>query len=274
MMPTTLFEWSMSAMTWPEAEQQPGLMSDELLSEWFDLMNDPRLPDHVMEAEFADGYLTASYLSPDSPHFAEVLGAIFGQDELPLCEDTALQERVLKLTHHRWQDIQNRLGKPLPTPDEASKLFTPTWGDVEEGSLISPYKLDAKGQRQGDWAGKWWAQGFMQCAGEDPNWDYLFEDKDNIALFNPLLLLDMGYNPDKPELQIEDMEELQLYLIMCLYEIRSYWKKNSSAALAYSARLADEELSRLPYFRDTPKVGRNDPCPCGSGKKHKKCCGA
>jgi preprotein translocase subunit SecA len=25
--------------------------------------------------------------------------------------------------------------------------------------------------------------------------------------------------------------------------------------------------------RDEPKVGRNDPCPCGSGKKHKKCCG-
>ena len=25
--------------------------------------------------------------------------------------------------------------------------------------------------------------------------------------------------------------------------------------------------------RDTPKIGRNDPCPCGSGKKYKKCCG-
>ena len=24
--------------------------------------------------------------------------------------------------------------------------------------------------------------------------------------------------------------------------------------------------------RDTPKIGRNDPCPCGSGKKYKKCC--
>ncbi|HEX2490711.1 MAG TPA: SEC-C metal-binding domain-containing protein, partial [Blastocatellia bacterium] len=23
----------------------------------------------------------------------------------------------------------------------------------------------------------------------------------------------------------------------------------------------------------TEKVGRNDPCPCGSGKKYKKCCG-
>ena len=26
--------------------------------------------------------------------------------------------------------------------------------------------------------------------------------------------------------------------------------------------------------RETPKIGRNDPCPCGSGKKFKKCCGA
>lgn len=29
-----------------------------------------------------------------------------------------------------------------------------------------------------------------------------------------------------------------------------------------------------PVRRDEPKVGRNDPCPCGSGKKYKKCCGA
>lgn len=27
-------------------------------------------------------------------------------------------------------------------------------------------------------------------------------------------------------------------------------------------------------IREAPKVGRNDPCICGSGKKHKKCCGA
>ena len=25
--------------------------------------------------------------------------------------------------------------------------------------------------------------------------------------------------------------------------------------------------------RATPKIGRNDKCPCGSGKKYKKCCG-
>lgn len=28
-----------------------------------------------------------------------------------------------------------------------------------------------------------------------------------------------------------------------------------------------------PYVREGPKIGRNDPCPCGSGQKYKKCCG-
>ena len=28
-----------------------------------------------------------------------------------------------------------------------------------------------------------------------------------------------------------------------------------------------------PIVNDGPKVGRNDPCPCGSGKKYKNCCG-
>ena len=27
-----------------------------------------------------------------------------------------------------------------------------------------------------------------------------------------------------------------------------------------------------PYIREEEKIGRNDPCPCGSGKKYKKCC--
>ncbi|MDB4138116.1 SEC-C metal-binding domain-containing protein [Methylophilaceae bacterium] len=28
-----------------------------------------------------------------------------------------------------------------------------------------------------------------------------------------------------------------------------------------------------PITRDTPKIGRNDPCICGNGRKFKKCCG-
>lgn len=32
-------------------------------------------------------------------------------------------------------------------------------------------------------------------------------------------------------------------------------------------------IGREPYVRTEPKIGRNDPCPCGSSKKYKKCCG-
>ena len=35
-----------------------------------------------------------------------------------------------------------------------------------------------------------------------------------------------------------------------------------------------EERKSAPVKRQDAKVGRNDPCPCGSGKKYKKCCGA
>ncbi|MCM8778334.1 MAG: SEC-C metal-binding domain-containing protein, partial [Candidatus Omnitrophica bacterium] len=39
------------------------------------------------------------------------------------------------------------------------------------------------------------------------------------------------------------------------------------------AKAAERGGSTVPYRRSGPKIGRNDPCPCGSGKKYKKCCG-
>ena len=40
------------------------------------------------------------------------------------------------------------------------------------------------------------------------------------------------------------------------------------------ARVGGDDAAVVTVRRDSPKVGRNDPCPCGSGKKYKKCCGA
>ena len=33
------------------------------------------------------------------------------------------------------------------------------------------------------------------------------------------------------------------------------------------------EINHTPIVNTEPKIGRNDPCPCGSGKKYKNCCG-
>jgi hypothetical protein len=59
----------------------------------------------------------------------------------------------------------------------------------------------------------------------------------------------------------------------------AYQKRHRSELLAAHAHQFREEirpeirrLARTP-LRRTAKVGRNEPCPCGSGKKHKRCCG-
>ncbi len=51
------------------------------------------------------------------------------------------------------------------------------------------------------------------------------------------------------------------------------FKHKETTKLSYSGEAA-EQARKTPVKRDAPKVGRNDECPCGSGKKYKKCCGA
>ncbi|MEO0185964.1 MAG: SEC-C metal-binding domain-containing protein [candidate division WOR-3 bacterium] len=40
-----------------------------------------------------------------------------------------------------------------------------------------------------------------------------------------------------------------------------------------SSKVDSKSAEKKQSVKETPKVGRNDPCPCGSGKKYKKCCG-
>ena len=49
--------------------------------------------------------------------------------------------------------------------------------------------------------------------------------------------------------------------------------EDKSDQLQYSGGGEEESGSNQPYRRKERKVGRNEPCPCGSGKKYKKCCG-
>ncbi len=50
-----------------------------------------------------------------------------------------------------------------------------------------------------------------------------------------------------------------------------YSRKHSS--VEPERKEAPAAASGKPFVREQAKVGRNDPCPCGSGKKFKKCCG-
>jgi preprotein translocase subunit SecA len=51
------------------------------------------------------------------------------------------------------------------------------------------------------------------------------------------------------------------------------FENRGEAAIPQSIRQQQRPVSNTPVVNKMPKVGRNDPCPCGSGKKHKQCHG-
>lgn len=67
----------------------------------------------------------------------------------------------------------------------------------------------------------------------------------------------------------EQVEEQQLRRRMRRPSRMTFTGPNQNAAAA-----GEEVAVAKPITRDTPKIGRNELCPCGSGKKSKKCCGA
>lgn len=87
------------------------------------------------------------------------------------------------------------------------------------------------------------------------------------------------------ELDLEKLEAESEIKANIVFEKLFYNMLNAKASWLYELKewdgiLSDEERAaiRKQYNEDhravSNKVGRNDPCPCGSGKKYKKCCGA
>ncbi|HEX5244467.1 MAG TPA: SEC-C metal-binding domain-containing protein, partial [Tepidisphaeraceae bacterium] len=54
---------------------------------------------------------------------------------------------------------------------------------------------------------------------------------------------------------------------------RACIQSGSSRQVSYANIGSGSDQRPAPAIRSAPKIGRNDPCPCGSGKKYKKCCG-
>ena len=81
----------------------------------------------------------------------------------------------------------------------------------------------------------------------------------------------VAYKKESFQLFQELMENIQEDLIYYLFriEIVREMPKVQTRELHYSG---EEEQVKQPVH--SHKIGRNDPCPCGSGKKYKKCCGA
>ncbi len=79
------------------------------------------------------------------------------------------------------------------------------------------------------------------------------------------LLAEDDYSVDQDELTKTPglRAQLALEIPQAVLGMHAHW-------LPLRLAVYQRELAKSAH----PKVGRNDPCPCGSGKKFKKCCGA
>jgi len=101
---------------------------------------------------------------------------------------------------------------------------------------------------------------------KDKDFDYLhfFSDDD----------VEEWFSEGKNDLRFYTKDWLGFYNEDEIRKRQERWKKEEDQAEAETEDeiLEDDVYDPEPIVRKSAKIGRNDPCPCGSGKKYKKCC--
>lgn len=111
-----------------------------------------------------------------------------------------------------------------------------------------------------DWSHVEWADGFDVGMNFAPDaWGAAIEAKK--SLFGPIVSLGEA---DLRDTIGDDWLEFLGGLRRGVVGFRDHFRGETRA---------ESFAANTPYVRDGPKVRRNDPCPCGSGQKYKKCCG-
>jgi len=106
-----------------------------------------------------------------------------------------------------------------------------------------------------------WCDGYMRGIRINPHaWDL---DVQEIKTALSAILI-FGSAQSIPVLEAaseDDLKHLQRQVMPAVAAIHRYWLKRRS-----------DPATVKTFSHDGPRPGRNDPCPCGSGKKYKKCC--
>ena len=118
-----------------------------------------------------------------------------------------------------------------------------------------------------------WAKGFLRGMElRKAEWAALLDDEKHGGWLVPIFALAHEHDPDpemrpyKAAINNEEREKLIVGAAAGVTGIYRYFQKQRS--------VEEQPSDTATTFRSTlPKIGRNDPCPCGSGKKFKQCCG-
>ena len=203
----------------------------------------------AMNLEMMDGFFAALICGPDIVPPSEYLPEIWGGGMInePVFETKAVLQEFMSLLMRHWNAVSQAL--------QSGDVFLPLLLEDENGVA-----------RANDWA-----KGFMQGVEmRRHGWATLMNDEEKAGSLVPIFALAHEHDPDpemrpyKEPISAEARERLICGAAAGVMAIYRYFKSERVPA-------AWREPTTT-FRREAPKVGRNELCPCGSGKKFKHCC--
>jgi uncharacterized protein len=214
--------------------------------------------DEVFNIEQLHGMLTAIIIGPKLVPPSAWLPFVFNsKGEMPTFESEKQAQKLMGLMMEFYNDIISEL-------DRTDTFIPYIGGETKDGKTV----LDPAP----------WCAAFLE--GMRFSGDYYEEyTKDESSDLNHLVVpfIYFGDPDEKEEIMKQarkstkkkkEMDEEILSLIPdAVKELRDFWREIAPSELPPEPEI----ISFAPKPKD-PKTGRNDVCPCGSGKKYKKCC--
>jgi uncharacterized protein len=210
------------------------------------------LGEETMLIEELDGFIAGLLVCPELIKPGEWLPTVWGHDgddSQPAFDNLEHGNRVLGLLMEHYNDVARTL---MERPGRYSPLF-------------------AVDKRNGDILWELWIEGFEKAVNLRPaSWQKLLNtDVDTAtAMCGMRTLIDIACGD--PNMPSQDRDTL---IATAPDDIARWTVALNDWRLANYRPMQGADPILRPTFTSANKVGRNDPCPCGSGKKYKKCCG-
>ncbi len=233
-------------------EVMPAL-SDREMDELDSFLMSDATSNEVMMLDCLDGFLTALVSGPVMPQPSQWLPRVWGPSvaDAPAFAGEAQAERVVGLIMRHMNAI--------------------VWSLQQEPDFFEPiFDLNVYMDDEREYVdGEMWAHGYMTGINmQRGSWKALFESKHGIEMLQPIRLLGSADISLEEEELIKTpalREELSKLIPASVAWIYKLWAPQRYAAAVRATGNADGQ--------EAPKIGRSAPCPCGSGRKFKKCCG-
>jgi uncharacterized protein len=218
-------------------------LSDREIIELDEFLMSDATPEDCIDIVILDGFLTALMIGLGLVPPSLWLKAIWGKGE-PQFDSSAQAQSMISLIMRRF----NAIGRIFENPPE----FAP---------ILYEREMEGRVYRIADG----WCSGFLAAFYLSAEaWQPLLKDQDNRRLLLPIIALgsEEGWKLLEANTDPQAVEEAALAdLEPSVVAICEYWRNQWKAA-AWRTTIRPRSL----------RVSRNEPCPCGSGRKYKRCC--